>query len=233
MHSEDMRGGRVESSVRQTSGQITGRPTFGPVDLGAPARVREIADVDTLRVVADPTRVAILRVLMAEAEIRPSVMSAKEIAAELGESQTKLYRHLKQLDEAGLIQVAETRLVSGIVEQRYRAAQRSIGIDPQLLVDPDTRAVAASGVEVAFDAFREQLVRDVADGRARLAGESAILTTAGNRIRPARAAEFRARLAALLAEFEQDAAADGVTVHAMVAWYQVDDATGPDQDTVR
>jgi DNA-binding transcriptional ArsR family regulator len=38
-------------------------------------------------------------------------MSVKELAQHLGEPQTKLYRHVKQLEAAGLIEVAATRMV--------------------------------------------------------------------------------------------------------------------------
>jgi DNA-binding MarR family transcriptional regulator len=41
-------------------------------------------------------------------------MSVKELAEELGEPQTKLYRHVKQLEAAGLIRIAASRMVSGI-----------------------------------------------------------------------------------------------------------------------
>src|SRR5262245_13270203 len=103
-------------------------PAVPPVDPGATTehglrRTRVIEDVATLRVLSEPVRIAVLRTLMTDAEVVPPVMTAKELAAVLGEPQTKLYRHLKQLEEAGLIQVAETRVVSGILEQRYRASQ--------------------------------------------------------------------------------------------------------------
>lgn len=44
----------------------------------------------------------------------------KKLAKHLGEPQAKLYQHVKQLEAAGLIEVAATRMVSGILEQRYR-----------------------------------------------------------------------------------------------------------------
>src|SRR5690242_6610077 len=74
---------------------------------------------------ADPIRLAILAALMKSRRNLP-VMSVKELAAELGEPQTKLYRHVRQLEAAGLIRVASTRMVSGILEQRYQASQRDL-----------------------------------------------------------------------------------------------------------
>ena len=88
--------------------------------------VRTVTDVDTIKALADPTRLAILRALSRDRVPK----SAKELAEDLDQPQTKLYRHLKVLQEAGLIEAAETRVVSGIVETKYRAAQSSVTIDP-------------------------------------------------------------------------------------------------------
>src|SRR5271156_6018568 len=77
-----------------------------------------INDVDSLRAMAEPTRLAILSALLRPPW--PRVMSVKELAAELDMTPTRLYRHVRQLEEAALIKVAETRMVSGILEQRYR-----------------------------------------------------------------------------------------------------------------
>src|SRR6202034_2697194 len=89
-----------------------------------PAAVRTVDDVAALKAMADPTRFAILAALMRTSDL--PVMSVKELAAELGEPQTKLYRHVRQLEAAGLIKVASTRMVSGILEQRYQACQRDL-----------------------------------------------------------------------------------------------------------
>jgi predicted ArsR family transcriptional regulator len=75
----------------------------------------------------------------------------KELAQHLGEPQTKLYRHVKQLEAAGLIEVAATRMVSGILEQRYRARQRDLRLSAALVRRHADEAEAA--VRSAFDAF--------------------------------------------------------------------------------
>ncbi|HMN26885.1 MAG TPA: helix-turn-helix domain-containing protein [Caldilineaceae bacterium] len=91
-----------------------------------PAPELVIDDIDTLRVLADPLRVRILELVAEPA-------SAKEIAAQLGIAQTKLYYHLNQLEERGLIRVVQTRLVSGIVEKRYQVSAYSFRVDRALL----------------------------------------------------------------------------------------------------
>jgi DNA-binding transcriptional ArsR family regulator len=212
-------GGRPGSSPGLAGSGMTSQQVTGTVEFTGILRTREISDVETLRLVADQTRLAILRILMSGAEFTPPVMSAKELAAALGEPQTKLYRHLKQLEEAGLIQVAETRLVSGIVEQRYRAGQVAIGMNPAMLVDPTTRSVATETIVAAINDFRDELIGDLHTGRGQLDRDS-ILWDATTRIPSDKVDELRGRLEAVLTEFSQASASDGVKVHAFVAWYQ-------------
>jgi DNA-binding transcriptional ArsR family regulator len=108
-----------------------------------PLSVRTISEVDELRALADPTRLALLSALMDQRNGKLPIMSAKELAARLGEPQTKLYRHIRQLEAVGLIRVAATRMVSGILEQRYQASQRDFGIATGLLRrhGPESEAV--------------------------------------------------------------------------------------------
>ncbi len=114
--------------------------------------VREIDSVEGLRALADPVRLAILSALDTRVpDGALPVMSVKELAQHLGEPQTKLYRHVKQLEAAGLIEVAATRMVSGIQEQRYRARQRDLRLSAALFRQHADETEAA--VRSAFDAF--------------------------------------------------------------------------------
>jgi DNA-binding transcriptional ArsR family regulator len=201
---------------------MTGGSGDGPVPL------RYIEDVETMRVLADPLRLAILRVLMTDAEFRPPVMSAKELAAALDEPQTKLYRHLKQLEDVGLIVVAETRLVSGIVEQRYRAGQISITMSRELITDPAAQSDLMRTIAVAIDDFRDELLAHWSAGRITFTPDAApgeslgmiIQASMFGRMGRAKAADFRARLNALTEEFlSLPDEPDGVPVRLMIGWY--------------
>ncbi|MGW2373689.1 ArsR/SmtB family transcription factor [Kitasatospora sp. NPDC001683] len=120
-------------------------------------------DVAALKPLADPLRLAILGALKS-AEDRP--LTAKELAAELGEPQTKLYRHIEQLERAGLILVAGTRLVSGTVESRYRVAQDSIRLAPEMFTtDSPARSGAYDAMLATLDRVRGDFRSQVADGR--------------------------------------------------------------------
>src|SRR5262245_1535130 len=95
-----------------------------------PKDVFTISDPAVLKVVAHPLRLRILEYLRAHAG---AALPVKEIAAALKSSQTKLYYHVNLLVEHGLIRVAETRLVSGIVERRYRVTAYRLSFDRSLL----------------------------------------------------------------------------------------------------
>ncbi|QMU75446.1 helix-turn-helix domain-containing protein [Streptacidiphilus sp. PB12-B1b] len=172
--------------------------------------VRLVDDAATFKAMADPLRLAMLRRMMAAGvseNMRP--WTAKELAAELGEPQTKLYRHLKQLEECGLIRVVETRLVSGIVEQRYAAAQTSMEIKRDFLEQSTTRDETADLFAAGIDTYRRGLLAAVHGGRIDLKAEPEpgasyrrpLLMFGDVRLSPARADEFRRRLSELLDEY--------------------------------
>jgi DNA-binding transcriptional ArsR family regulator len=116
--------------------------------------IRFIEDVDTLRALAEPTRLAILTALLKPPW--PRVMSVKEMAGELDMAPTRLYRHVRQLEEADLIKVAETRMVSGILEQRYQASERDVRFGREILrTHPDESRAA---FHVLVDRFAEGLL---------------------------------------------------------------------------
>ncbi|WP_405058868.1 winged helix-turn-helix domain-containing protein [Kribbella sp. NBC_01505] len=195
-----------------------------------PRPVRVITDVETMRALSDPTRVAILRLLMSGDRSAPPVMSAKELAAALGEPQTKLYRHLKQLEALNLIEVGETRLVSGIQEQRYRTAQLDFSISRDLVTNGGS-AEFADTLTALFSEFRTDLLSGLRAGRVPVgtAAETPLGLVLGRgmvaRVSPTRAAEFRRRLVALQAEFDalEDDDPTGIPVHLLIGWYAVTD----------
>jgi DNA-binding transcriptional ArsR family regulator len=225
------------ADVRGTGAHMTvGEPARGAVRetanitvLSGPVAMREVTDVETMRVLADPLRIGILRRLMTDATVAPPVMSAKELAAALNEPQTKLYRHLKQLEDAGLIQVAETRMVSGILEQRYRTGQLSLGLSRELVGDPANRSEVADSIAAMLDDFRVEFLDHLRSGRIALRKGpekdpiGPVVQAGGStRVSLENAAAIRAKLAAVLDEFEaMPEDPDGVSVQMFAAWYAV------------
>jgi predicted ArsR family transcriptional regulator len=80
-------------------------------------------------------------------------MSVKELAAELDEPQTKLYRHVRQLEAVGLIKVASTRMVSGILEQRYQACQQDLSFERGFLHEHADESEVA--MQALLDRYRD------------------------------------------------------------------------------
>lgn len=207
-----------------------------PEDGAAAPGVRWVEDAATFKAMSDPVRLAILRLMMASGRaVDLRHWSVKELAAELGEPQTKLYRHVKQLEEIGLIRVAETRLVSGIVEQRYAAAQTSLEIPRSFIENSASQDETADLFAAGIDAYRRDLLSAARSGRLDLKAEPApgasygrpLLMFGDIRLSPARAGEFRDRLAAVLDEFVGSdgllppyAEADGVELSVLIGCYQ-------------
>jgi DNA-binding transcriptional ArsR family regulator len=181
--------------------------------------VREIDSVEELRALADPVRLAILSVLdtrVADGEL--PVISVKELAQHLGEPQTKLYRHVKQLEAAGLIEVAATRMVSGILEHRYRARQRDLRLSAALFRRHADESEAA--VRSAFDAFlsglfnrarKEDLPSDGPD--------KPVMLVAEERVSPAAAERIRARLVEVTREIAEEEKGD-IPVNIAIGFYR-------------
>jgi DNA-binding transcriptional ArsR family regulator len=120
-----------------------------------PLRVRKIDSAEAIKALADPLRLRVLTLLMRDHERSWTV---KEIAAELEQSVTKLYHHIKQLEQAELIRDVETRLVSGILEHRYATGQRGLEFDDALYRSPDTRDATIANVSYVLDEARDHLV---------------------------------------------------------------------------
>jgi DNA-binding transcriptional ArsR family regulator len=130
----------------------------------APAPQRVIDSAEAIKAMADPLRLKLLQLLMSTSE---RAWSVKEMAGALDQSVTKLYHHVKILESAALITDVETRVVSGIVEHRYRASAKSLRFDDSLYGAPETRpdaiAQIAAVVETARDDLLDYLNRDDAD----------------------------------------------------------------------
>jgi DNA-binding transcriptional ArsR family regulator len=120
-----------------------------------PARSRVVDTADAIKAMADPLRLRLLQLLMRTWDRSWSV---KEIAAELHQPVTKLYHHVKLLEGAALITDADTRLVSGIVEHRYRTSQRSLNFDESLFLAPQTRDDSIAQVAALVDTSRDALL---------------------------------------------------------------------------
>jgi DNA-binding transcriptional ArsR family regulator len=175
------------------------------LDLGPePVAERLISDVETLKALSDPLRLRILELMTSGHD---EAFTVKRLASALQVSQTKLYHHVNLLVERELIHPVGTRVVSGIIETSYRIAQLSLKLDRALLTgdSPELHDMLTT----VFDGAREDIERGIRAGVVDLSETSdplrrVILAKGLARLSPARAAEFRARLDALLHAFDDD-----------------------------
>jgi DNA-binding transcriptional ArsR family regulator len=174
-----------------------------------------VEDVETLKALADPTRMAILSVLTRSRDL--PVMSVKELAAELGQPQTKLYRHVRQLEEVGLIRVAATRMVSGILEQRYQACLRDLRFSPGMLREHMDETEVA--LQMVLDQFRD----GVLEATSRQSERRPTLIMWEGTVAPAAADELKRRLQELndwVEQLPEDTA--GVPASLLIGLYNQD-----------
>jgi DNA-binding transcriptional ArsR family regulator len=157
----------------------------------------EISDVATLRAVADPLRMRLLGLL------ESGDRTVKELAVSLGVRPNRLYYHVRLLEEHGLIKVASTRMVSGIVEKRYQLAARRIAVSKELAKAAGNQAVGQMASSV-LDELRREFVASIEDGDPAQSDRPRRLS--GHRLRlTGEAGKFLSRLDDLIADYEVEA----------------------------
>lgn len=179
--------------------------------------IYKIRDLEQVRLLADPFK---LQLLQAFAE---APKATKQVAAELGERVTKLYRHVDALHDSGLLEVVEEKQKRGTIERTFRAVARRFEADHSLF--------ASDGGQKVSDAAREMLRVSEAEILDVLAHwdegdeEQMIITRIRGRASPQKIAELRATLNEWLdsvADCDQSSADDGRNIAGLIAFYPVD-----------
>ncbi len=167
-----------------------------------PAGRLTITDLDTLKVVSDPLRMRIVELL------RRGPATVKELGLALQIAPKKLYYHVNMLEQRALIRIVGTRVVSGLVEKRYRAA--AYLFEFQDIAPAGGTPDEESRYEVAarlYDMTRDELRLSVRSGLVDLAAGAAPeralqLSWRLARLPSGAAAELYARLEQLAEEYE-------------------------------
>lgn len=229
--------------VGQQSGVPGGEEALalGPQPLPELIEYRNIEDPVVMKAVADPLRLKILRVMSRDARVAPRIVTVKQLAEELGEPPTKLYRHIKQLLAVGMIQVAELRLVGGIVEQSYRVAQVAWGVNMGSVGGEDGQPPSEEVLGLlgaALDEYVARYERALRTGRTFLRNEDnlanpphvrSVGAVSDFRVPQEYAAEFAERLQAMVKEFndtKRSDSPDAVYANLLMMFY----ATVPDDE---
>ncbi len=161
-----------------------------------------------LKALGDPLRLRLIETM--EGRMRHG-WTVKELAAALGTSQTRLYRHVNLLVEAGLIRVAGTQLVGGIVQRHYQLSARAFRMERTLASLPETGAALNRLLDVAVEDARRNIRDGLASGivdRGEGPGGRVTVIQGRLRLRPDRRTEFGRRLQALIDEASGDNADD-------------------------
>jgi DNA-binding transcriptional ArsR family regulator len=123
-----------------------------------PAPQFTITSLETLKVFSDPLRQQIIEALLDGAK------TVKQIASELDIAPTKLYYHVNLLEEHKLIQVTDTRIVSGIIEKHYQASARRFSIERSLLTPGEVNGVVDAALDAMLDPIRAEIHRGLNSG---------------------------------------------------------------------
>lgn len=176
-----------------------------------------IKDLQQVRLLADPLK---LQLLQAFAE---SAKTTKQVAAELGESVTKLYRHVDALHDSGLLEVVEEKQKRGTIERTFRAVARRFEVDHSLFADE-------AGDE-GSDAVREMLRASEAEILNVLAkaseddDEQAVIMRIRGRANPEKIAQLRATLREWIDSVsicDESPADDAKDIGGLIAFYQIE-----------
>lgn len=122
--------------------------------------VMEIEDPEVFEVLNNTLRMRILRRL-----VEPN--SIRGVAEELNVPPTRLYYHVNMLEEAGIIEVVETRKVGAMLQKIYRTTAKSFRPSPRLSesdVPPHELAKIMSGV--VLDGARVDAIEGLTRGLA-------------------------------------------------------------------
>lgn len=163
-----------------------------------------ISDLETLRALSDPIRLQILEALTKQPR------TVKQIAKILGSSSTKLYYHIAQLEERGLIRVVDTRIVSGIIEKQYQAIAHSFSVQRSLLNLNEQDTAEGDNTFLAhilslFDTAKAEISRSAEAGLFKQSGEASNkfnMVRGLSRLNPEQAEAFSQRLLEVVKEFE-------------------------------
>lgn len=187
--------------------------------LPEPASELILTTVAQLRALSDALRLQLVEVMGADPA---RTWTARELAERLGTKQTKLYHHLNLLDEAGIIRVAATRMVSGIQEKRYTVTARSFKVDRSLLAGGGDDGSISEVLDAMFERARTDIVESVQAGLIKLQPDTKrrrmALQMTHARLGPAQVRRVM-RLIERLGEIDQDQDPEGTDYGLLIGFY--------------
>jgi predicted ArsR family transcriptional regulator len=177
----------------------------------------KIRKLEQVRLLTDPFK---LQLLQSFAE---AAKTTKQVAAELDESVTRLYRHVDALHDGGLLEVVREKQKRGTIERTFRAVAQRFDVD-HALFSGDVESESMDLVREAFRACEEEVLAAMANATGN-DNEQAIFF----RIKGKASREKIAVLRALLNEWlesvpgDDEAPADEAEeIGGLIAFYEID-----------
>jgi predicted transcriptional regulator len=164
-----------------------------------------IENVEQLKVFADPLRQKLLQCFCC------NPATTKQAASMLGEKPTRLYHHVEQLENAGLIEIVETKQNRGTVEKYYQTVASKFVVDHALTEQVGAEAENISDIQTTLV---NTLQAGLADARQYFSpgekkeGEERAIPILGTQVEAhltsTKAIEFVKRLCDLVQEYSQE-----------------------------
>lgn len=157
-----------------------------------------IDDLETLRLLAHPTRAAIVELL-----VEPRTVT--QLASTLDVPRTRLYHHIELLVEKGLIRAVEERRVGALTERVYAATASEYRTGARLLKSGDEAERIDAITTLLFDTTKADVVRSLTSRASDLEAQDERRLGLGRTIAYLtfeQAAEFVEELEALVARFD-------------------------------
>jgi len=178
----------------------------------------KIKDLEQVRLLTDPLK---LQLIQAFAE---APKTTKQVAAELGESVTKLYRHVDALHNSGLLLVVEEKQKRGTIERTFRAVAKRFEADHSLFTDENGPDGINAGREM-MRAVEAEIMNVLANASGDDDDDKAIIMRIKGRASPEKIAELKLTLRAWLDSLINDDEApadDAEDIGGFIAFYKID-----------
>ncbi len=177
----------------------------------------KISSLEQVRLLTDPLK---LKLIQSFAE---SAKTTKQVASELGESITKLYRHVDALYAAGLLDIVEERQKRGTIERTFRAVAQRFEADHKLFASDD----GAAGLDSIKDLLRasEAEILDALASSSDNEDEQPIVMRIRGKASPEKIAELRETLKTWLDSIpssDEKPAQDAADIGGLIAFYQLE-----------
>ena len=176
----------------------------------------KIRDLDQVRLLADPLK---LKLIQAFAE---GPKTTKQVAVELGENVTKLYRHVDTLHDSGLLVVVEEKQKRGTVERTFRAVAQRFEADHSLFTDESGEGgskAAREMLRISEGEILDALTKPTDDDE-----QQPIITRIRGKASPEKIAELQKTLSEWLDSVpggDEPAGEDALEFGGLIAFYQI------------